>query len=184
MAGVDVPSGFEGKSFLPLLEDPKKAIRDYVYAEDHWHDYEDLGRAVRSLRYKYIRNDYPDLPATPPADVGRSPTFKTMQRLRTQGKLDESQMACFMRPRPAEELYDVTSDPHELHNLVEEPQYANVVKEFRRALHDWSERTAFRIPPRRTPDEFDRETGQPLENRIRPRPSKKEFQRAMSQRLR
>jgi len=179
LAGIDVPSSFQGHSFAPLLTDPKKKHREYIYAEDHWHDYEDLGRAVRSMQYKYIRNDYPDLPATPPADVGRSRTFAVMRRLRSRGKLNESQMACFARPRPAEELYDVINDPYEMHNLVDEPEYANVLKEHRRALKDWSRLTDFRIPAIRTPDEFDRETGEPLPNRIRPRPSKRDFMKAM-----
>lgn len=179
LTGLDVPHSFQGYNFSPLLTDPGKKIRDYIFAEDHWHDYEDLGRAVRSKQYKYIRNDYPDLPATPPADVGRSRTFRAMQHLRTQGKLDKNQMACFSKPRPAEELYDVANDPYELHNLSENPEYVHVLRELRRALDDWSERTNYRIPEVRTPDEFDRETGEPLPNRIRPRPSKKEFQKAM-----
>ena len=183
LAGRDIPSSFQGYSFAPLLTDPKKRIREYVYAEDHWHDYEDLGRAVRSVRYKYIHNDYPDLPATPPADVGRSRTFAAMRRLRAQGKLSESQIACFVRPRPTEEFYDVINDPHEMHNLVDDPQYTEVLKEHRQALSDWSQRTDFRVPTTRTPDEFDRETGEPLPNRIRPRPSKRDFQKAMSEGL-
>ncbi len=181
LAGIDIPPNFQGHSFAPLLTNPRTKIRDYVYAEHHWHDYEDLGRAVRSTQYKYIRNDYPDLPATPPADVGRSRTFKAMQRLRAQGNLDENQMACFSRPRPAEELYDVINDPHELHNLSENPKYAYVLRELRQALRDWSQRTDFRIPAARTPDEFDRETGEPLPNRSRPRPSKKDFQNGRSE---
>ncbi|UCC97885.1 MAG: sulfatase, partial [Phycisphaerales bacterium] len=160
LAGIDIPSSFQGRSFVPLLADPGTSIRNYTYAEDHWHDYEDLGRAVRSKQYKYIRNDYPDLPATPPADVGRSRTFRAMQRLRTRGELDEHQRACFARPRPAEELYDVVKDPHELHNLVDDPEHAQTLRELRQALSDWSQRTDFRIPPTRTPDEFDRRTGE------------------------
>ncbi len=179
LAGIDIPSSFQGHSFMPLLTDLRTKIRDYVYAEDHWHDYEDLGRAVRSKQYKYIRNDYPDLPATPPADVGRSRTFRAMQRLRAQGKLNQNQIGCFVKPRPAEELYDIVNDPHELHNLSDSPEYVHVLREFRQALRDWSERTDYRIPAARTPDEFDRETGEPLGNRIRPRPSKKDFQKTM-----
>jgi hypothetical protein len=175
LAGIDIPSSFQGHNFLPLLKNPKVKIRDYIFAEDHWHDYEDLGRAVRSKQYKYIRNDYPDLPATPPADVGRSQTFRAMQRLLAQGKLNQNQMGCFVKPRPAEELYDIKNDPHELHNLSDNPEHVQVLREFRQALSDWSQRTNYRIPATRTPDEFDRETGEPLPNRIRPRPSKKRF---------
>ena len=180
LAGLEAQSSFQGCNFSPLLTDPQKKIRDYVYAEDHWHDYEDLGRAARSLRYKYIRNDYPDLPATPPADVGRSLTFTAMRKLRDEGKLNESQMACFAKPRPAEELYDTVADPHEMRNLAGDPRYADILAEHRRALDDWSKRTAFKVPKTRTPDEFDRETGKPLPNRIRPRPSKKDFEKLLS----
>jgi arylsulfatase A-like enzyme len=177
LAGIKIPSNLHGHNFIPLLKDPRERIRNLIYAEDHWHDYEDLGCAVRSKQYKYIRNYYPDLAATPPADSGRSRTFKAMQRLRAQGKLDANQIACFVKPRPAEELYDVINDPHELNNLSDNPRYEHVLKEFRRALRDWSRRTNFKVPSERTPDEFDRETGEPLPNRIRPRPSKKDFQK-------
>jgi arylsulfatase A-like enzyme len=175
LAGVNPPPSLEGHDFSALLTDPARRIREYVFAEDHWHDYEDLGRAVRSQRFKYIRNDYPDLPATPPADVGRSPTYQTMRRLRAEGKLPEQQSSCFRKPRPSEELYDGANDPYELHNLAEDTRYAAVLDELRTALADWSRRTGYRIPNTRTPDEFDRDTGIPLPNRLRPRPSKKEL---------
>jgi hypothetical protein len=89
-------------------------------------------------------------------------------------------MACFKKPRPSEELYDVINDPHEMYNLSENPNYKHVLIEFRQALHDWSKHTDFQVPTVRTPDEFDRESGEPLPNRIRPRPSKKDFQKTRS----
>jgi N-sulfoglucosamine sulfohydrolase len=130
------------------------------------------------LRFKYIRNDYPDLPATPPADVVRSPTYQLMRRLRVQGKLPAHQSFCFLTPRPGEELYDIRNDPYELRNLAGDMQYAAVLDELRKALADWSRRTGYRIPQARTPDEFDRETGAPLPNRIRPRPAKKAMRKS------
>jgi hypothetical protein len=176
LAGLKAPRSFEGHDFRVLLTDPSRGIREYVFAEDHWHDYEDLGRAARSLRYKYIRNDYPDLPATPPADVSRSSTFQAMRRLKAEGKLSKCQLACFTTPRPAEELYDVVNDPDELHNLAGDTRHARALQELRRAMMGWSQRTGDRIPEARTPDEFDRDTGAPLPNRVRPRPSKKDVQ--------
>src|SRR5690606_4673462 len=52
LAGLSAAPTFEGKSFSPLLSDPGQQIRDYIYAEAHWHDYEKLTRAVRSSRFK------------------------------------------------------------------------------------------------------------------------------------
>jgi hypothetical protein len=45
----------------------------------------------------------------------------------------------------------------------------------REKLQRWEAETADRAPLRRTPDEFDRETGEPLPNRANPRPGKQEF---------
>jgi N-sulfoglucosamine sulfohydrolase len=175
VAGVPVPPTFQGRSLVPLFDSPRGKVRDYIFAEDHWHDFEDLGRAVRSTRFKYIRNYFPDLPNTPPADAIRSPTYQTMRRLRDEGKLSREQMRCFESRRPSEELYDVQADPNELRNLAGEPGYQKVLDQFRVELVRWQEKTQDRLPVKRTPDEFDRETGEPLPNRRRPRRSKKEL---------
>lgn len=83
-ADLPSPATFEGVSFLPVLDDPEVSVRDHVFAEDHWHDYEDHGRSIGNQRWKLIRNDYPDLPATPSADAGRSPTWQTMLSMRRE----------------------------------------------------------------------------------------------------
>ena len=88
-------------------------------------------------------------------------------------------MSCFDNPRPSEELYEVINDPHELHKLSDDSRYAHVLEELSQALRDWSRRTNYQISLVRTPDEFDRETGEPLPNRILTRPSKKDLQKAM-----
>lgn len=174
-AGVEPPDFFEGVNCLPLLEDPTASVRPFVYAEDHWHDFEDYTRAVRDQRYKYIRNFYPDLPNTPPADALRSPTFNNMQLRRAQGALTEAQMACFLQPRPEEELYDLQADPYELENLVGQEEFADMLDKLRRQMARIRDETADVLPERRTEDEFTRDSGQPLPNRKRPRPSKAEM---------
>jgi hypothetical protein len=87
-------------------------------------------------------------------------------------KLTPAQRAYFVSPRPAEELYDVVADPHELINLAGDPKYAGVLADMRRALSEWARETGDAPPDRLSPDEFDRETGDALPNRVRPRPSK------------
>ena len=162
-----------GKSFVTTLADSTKVIRKYAFAEDHWHDYEDHARSVMNGQFKLIRNDYPDLAGTPPADAGRSPTWQTMLKLLDQDKLTLAQRNCFRTPRPRWELYDLQRDPGELKNLVAEPAYASVLAEMKAAMDEWSDRTGDYMPSRRTPDEFDRYTGQPDHSvRVRPRHSK------------
>ena len=113
LAKIEKPGiTFEGVDFSPLFSDQERPIRDYVFAEKNWHDYEDHARAVRNERYKYIRNYFEDLPLTPPADVVRCPTYLELVRLHEKGKLTPAQSICFSAPRPAEELYDLKLDPH------------------------------------------------------------------------
>ncbi len=179
LARIEKPGiTFEGVDLAPLFADPAKPIRDYIFAEKNWHDYEDRARAVRNERYKYIRNDYPDLPLTPPADVVRSATYVELLRLLEKDELAEAQTVHFTVPRPAEELYDLRLDPHELRNLAADERYAPVLRAMRAALADWESKTDDLKPERRTPDEFDRLTGLPTPERVRPRPSKKEMAEA------
>lgn len=163
------PSTFQGVSFAPVLSDPKASVRDYIFAEQHWHDFEAYSRATRDGRFKYIRNYYFDLPLTPPADALRSPTFRAMQELRDKGMLTGPKLACFAKPRPYEELYDTEADPHEMRNQIENPRYLTELRRLRKAMDDWREETKDVLPKKRTEDEFHRETGAPLPNRIRPR---------------
>ena len=169
-------SSFEGRSFVQVLKNPAQPHREFAFAEDHWHDYEDHARCVATQKFKLIRNDYPDLPATPSADAGRGATWQTMLQLKRDGALTPAQENPFLAPRPPWELYDLQRDPGELENRVDDPAYAPVRAELMRALDNWSEVTGDYIPSRRTPDEFDRVTGEPDHSvRVRPRPSKLEM---------
>jgi arylsulfatase A-like enzyme len=175
LAGLPVAPGMQGWSFVRLLSKPQAKIRDHVFAEHNWHDFDALGRAVRTERFKYIRNLDPELPNTPPADAVRSPTFVAMRRLRDKGLLTQEKLACFTVPKPAEEFYDLATDPHELRNVLSEPRYARVLDELRAELDKWQRDTRDPVPAVRAKDEFNRETGDPLPNRQRPRPSKQQL---------
>ena len=166
---------FEGIDLTPLFTAPEKPLREYIFAEKNWHDYEDRSRAVRNERYKYIRNDYPDLPLTPPADVVRSATYVELLRILEKNELTESQKGHFQVPRAPEELYDLRLDPHELDNLAADPRYEPILVAMRAALADWEAKTEDEKPTERTLDEFDRLTGLPTPARVRPRPSKQEM---------
>ncbi len=175
LAGLDIPSSMAGTSFAPLLVHPEQSIRPFAFAEKHWHDYEDHSRAVRSTHFKYIFNDYHDLPMTPPADAVRGPVFQSMLQLSRSGALPAHQQQCIRLPRPQEEFYALDQDPHELNNLIGDPAYTRVIAEHREAFTSWKNRTHDLVPAFRTADEFERETGKVTPARIRPRPSKAEM---------
>ena len=48
---------------------------------------------------------------------------------------------CFGK-RPAEELYDVSKDPHQIHNVAGQPAYAAAQKQLRAQLDQWMKDTA------------------------------------------
>jgi N-sulfoglucosamine sulfohydrolase len=163
----------EGLSFVDVLRDPTLPHREYAFAEDHWHDYEDHARCVMTQRYKLIRNDYPDLPSTPSADAGRGLSWQNMLKLQKQGRLPPHQQSCFLTPRAGWELFDLQRDPGELQNRIDDSAYQSVKDRLLGALQQWTKETGDYLPTRRTPDEFDRVTGEPDHSvRVRPRPSK------------
>jgi N-sulfoglucosamine sulfohydrolase len=175
LAGVPEPATFQGRSFAKLFTEPAAKIREHAFAEHNWHDYDAHQRAVRTERFKYIRNFDANLPNTPPADAVRSPTFQAMRKLRNAGQLPPDQTSCFVKPRPEEELYDLDNDPHELRNVANDAKHSVILKTLRGELAKWQRETEDPVPGLRNADEFDRETGEPLPNRKRPRPSKREL---------
>lgn len=67
-------------------------------------------------------------------------------------------------------------DPGELNNRIADAAYQSVHSELKAALEEWTKATGDFLPSKRTPDEFDRITGEPDHSvRVRPRRSKKEM---------
>ncbi|QDT01984.1 Arylsulfatase precursor [Rubripirellula lacrimiformis] len=175
LAGANAMAN-EGQSFAKVLWNPEQPHRQFAFAEDHWHDYEDHARCITTQRFKLIRNDYVDLPPTPSADAGRGLSWQNMLQMQKAGTLSPEQQACFRSPRPQWELFDLERDPGELNNRINDPAYASVKQRLTQALAKWTDETNDYVPSRRTPDEFDRVTGEPDHSvRIRPRPSKKDM---------
>lgn len=175
LAGINIPDAMQGMSFHNVLVQPNQAFREFAFSEKNWHDFTDHGRTVRSRSYRYIRNHYPDLPATPTADTVYDPIWAERVRMFQGGELTELQQLPFLAPRPSEELYNLDSDPLELKNLAYDEKYKDVLSEHRTALDQWIAETGDFVPSIRTPDDFDRMSGDRLPTRERPRRSKKEL---------
>lgn len=141
IAGLAVPEALPTRSMWAQFQDPDAPGRDAIFAERNWHDIDDHVRAIRTERYKYIRNAYFDTPPALPADVHSSPSFRSVRQANRRGELTESQAQILQSPRPEEELYDLTNDPQEFNNLVADPAYRETVETLRQRVHDWSEAT-------------------------------------------
>jgi arylsulfatase A-like enzyme len=138
LAGVDVPESMDGR---PVLVDAD-ARRDFIYAsKDRLDEYLFRERAVRSQRFKYIRNLMPGRPgATHIAYRDRLDIMQALWAHFEEGRMTPEQSSWF-RPRPAEELYDTDADPGEVHNLAADPDYAEVLGQMRAAMDAWLRRT-------------------------------------------
>ncbi|MFO7918576.1 MAG: DUF4976 domain-containing protein, partial [Anaerolineae bacterium] len=111
-ASVDVPEGFQGRSFRPLLRGQTRSdwrqsmYYRYWMHKAHHNVYAHYG--LRTKRYKliYYYND----------------------ALGQPGAIDETYA-------PEWELFDLQRDPHELNSVYDDPAYADVVEELKKELH-------------------------------------------------
>lgn len=75
-------------------------------------------------------------------------------------ELTPVQSDIFLCPRPGEELYDTSkADKLQIKNLANDPHYADVLNEMRKAIKEWTISTRDSVPLSPTPDAFDRDTG-------------------------
>ena len=162
LAGAAKPETFQGYSFVPILDNYSAETRDYIAGEHNWHDYQAFERAIRTKEYLYIRNAFPELNASPPADAVGSLTYQEMINMYKEGKLNENQKDCFITPRPSEELYDVINDPYQLNNLAGNVEYKDEFVAMQNLMDKWVIEYEDSIPQNPTPDKFDRWTGERL----------------------
>ena len=136
LAGIKKPAHMSGVPFLG----PRRASREFVYAaRDRGDETPDRIRSVRDQRFKYIRNYHPEIPYTAEnadRDV-EIPTLRVMRQMHARGQLTPLQ-ARFMAPRkPAEEFFDLASDPHETVNLADSPAHRKDLDRLRGAMDRW-----------------------------------------------
>ncbi|MBA3313002.1 MAG: sulfatase-like hydrolase/transferase [Planctomycetota bacterium] len=144
-AGLKPHPRMSGKSILPLLKGEDFTPREHLFVErgphgsapvkvDMSNSGYDLGRAVRSDRYKFIYNCTPWIPYGP-VDSAGGEAWRQIKAAHEQGTLAPGVSATyFTTPRPVYELYDLEEDPSELHNLSGDPKLASVERELRTAL--------------------------------------------------
>ena len=136
LAGVSLPSHLDGR----VLWGPGAKKRDYIIAaRDRMDETVDKMRCVRDKRYKYIKNYLPERPYMQSNNYKETqyPMWNLLKELNLAGKLTPAQ-ALFVAPtKPAEELYDITTDPDELQNLAGDSRYRKTLNQMRGRLADW-----------------------------------------------
>ncbi len=155
LADVEKLPTIQGVSFANVLADPKAKTRDYAFAEHNWHVFQAHERMVRFGDWLYIRNAFPELQNLCMEADPTYPAGEELWEFEAAGKLNPEQRDIFLKPRPAEELYRVSKDPHQIANLAANPENSPVLEEARALLEQWTEATGDSIPDDITNDRQD-----------------------------
>jgi len=136
MAGGKVPDWMQGRSFL--REDSKP--RNYIHtAADRFGDVDTCSRAVRTDRFKYIRNFKTHGSINEFTTAYRRATHPIYHLLNIMGEKNlltpvQSQL---LKPLAEEELYDLENDPYETVNLIGNREFDRVYKELKDRMMQW-----------------------------------------------
>jgi uncharacterized sulfatase len=156
-AGLPRPTGMAGKSLLPiLLGQTFDNSRDSAFSAMERHTMcrpDGQGYPMRSIRtkeFRYIRNYAPDRwptggdflssNKTTHGDIDGGPTKDSVLNPETAKKFPQ-QVALCINKRPADELYEVASDPDQTRNLAAEPRYSAQLNELRTRLKTYLKQT-------------------------------------------
>lgn len=133
LANIEIPKYMEGKDmFSPNFK------RDHIVATRDRCDFSiDRIRAIRTDRFKYIRNYMPQRSYTQPSYRDSRPEVIDIKMAYESGKLDSVQAKYWLPTKPEEELYDLENDPHEINNLALKPAYSAELEKHKKLLEDW-----------------------------------------------
>jgi arylsulfatase A-like enzyme len=135
LAGEPIPPAMEAKNVFA-----DDFHRDYVIsARDRCDFTVDRIRTVRNKQYRYIKNFHPERSYMQPQYRDNREEFLVIKEMYENGQLNEAQAKYWESRKPVEELYDINADPHQINNLADNPEYAEVMASMRIILDNWIE---------------------------------------------
>jgi uncharacterized sulfatase len=139
LVGIEKPAPMQGAAFLGEHEaEPNAYLHGFRGRMD---ERIDMVRSTRDKRYVYVRHFMPHRRYGEHVNyMFQTPTTQVWHRLFQEDKLPPEQ-ARFWQTKPAEELFDLRTDPDEVRNLAGSPQHQETLKKFRDETHDFLLRT-------------------------------------------
>ena len=134
-AGLAPIDGLEGVSYMPLLKGEEQAGRDYAYSA-YYQIFARIRypmRKVQDERFVYIYNFWPDGKLAMTGDATGGITWRAM----IEAAQTDPQIAArveLYKHRIPEEFYNVKTDPDGLHNLADDPAYAEELAGYREKM--------------------------------------------------
>ena len=132
LCGIPIPAGLDSAD---LFAEGFK--REHVFAaRDRCEWVVDRTRTVIGARYRYLKNYMTDRPLAQHNYRSVWPAFVEIEQMYHRGELTPAQALPY-GPRPAEELYDLDQDPHELVNLADDPDHQEILARMRALVEAW-----------------------------------------------
>ena len=138
LASVKIPDHLDGVDLFAKDHEPRKFV---ISARDRCDYTIDRIRTVRTEKFRYLRNYYPDRPMLQAQYRDKAATVRDLRELHEEGKLTKYQDEFWYGLRPLEELYDLTADPFQINNLASDPAFAAELKRHRAILDSWIEKS-------------------------------------------
>ena len=135
-AGIPIPERMQAKNVFAKDYQPRETV---FAARDRCDETMDRIRSVRNDRFLYIRNFYPERPHLQPNVYkdGKA-ILQSLRELHEAGQLDAlTEQLLFSPSRPAEELYQWTTDRWQVKNLAAEPAHRETLATLSGRLDRW-----------------------------------------------
>ena len=144
-AGIPIPAKMQGQDILADNYQPKAHV---FAARDRCGEAADRIRSVRSDKYLYIKNFYPQRPLLMPSNYKDSKLIlMRLRELHAAGELsDLTKTLLFSPARPPEELYVYGEDKWQVDNLADSPSHAAALAQHRARLKKWIDETGDQGP--------------------------------------
>ena len=145
--GGTPPEDLDGRSFLAVLEGKKRDHREFIFATHTTKGIisgsEYPVRAMRTRTHKYIRNLNPDGTFTNVVTHGHDNDeargaryWKSWVRL-AESDASAAERVKMYQHRPAQELYDLRTDPYERNNIAGDVAHKELIADLRARLKEW-----------------------------------------------
>jgi arylsulfatase A-like enzyme len=129
IAGAAIPSHYQGQTIFG-------SDRKFAFSgRDRMDEQFDRVRTVTDGRFRYIRNDFPELAYSQRNLYQENElTTQALRLMAAGGRLSGDNEVFMQRTKPAEELYDAQVDPEMVRNLADDPKMSDKKSELKTAI--------------------------------------------------
>lgn len=148
VAGLSHPKGFDGRSFVPLLEGESQEGREMIVKEynENAGGSRDPMRGIQTRRYLYLFNPWSNGERVMATATTGTQTYRRLAELARTDKTLAARHRLYQH-RVVEEFYDIEKDPDCLVNLIQSWPHQLEIAKLQKALDAWMVKTNDHLLP-------------------------------------